>query len=186
MTDAERRSDGDRGNATFRKTRYQSRSARRRQMSTLAVVAVLASMVACVSTKVNNQPSPSPTVPISTVKMGTKIETPVGNTVVVYSFLPSVGKASGANMVLVAADIQACGGAHATSVTGVQRTLFLIETPDQHAWPSVEAVKKPELKPTLLAANKCARGWVTFSIPQGQKPAYVVLNSSAVVKWKIP
>src|SRR5207248_7500528 len=111
MTDAEHRSDGDRGDATLRETKYQGRTARCRQLSALAVVAVLASMVACVSTKANNQPSPSPTVPISTVKMGTKIETPVGNTVVIYSFLPSVGKAPGANMVLAAADIQACGGA---------------------------------------------------------------------------
>jgi len=183
MTDAEHRRDGDRGKATLRETRDRGRMVRRRNV---AAVALLASLAACVSTKANQPPS-SPSIPTTTVSMGQRVETTAGNIVVVYSLLPSVGKAPGANMVLVAADVQACAGAHPTTVTGVQRTLFVVETPDHHAWPSVAAVKKPELKPALFAKPKqCERGWVTFSIPQAQKPAYVVLNSSALVKWRIP
>jgi hypothetical protein len=186
MTDAEHRSDGDRRKATLRETRDWGRMVRRRSFSSVAAVALLASLAACVSTKANQPPS-SPSIPTTIVSMGQRVETTAGNIVVVYSFLPSFGKAPGANMVMVAADIQACAGAHPSLISGVQRTLFVVETPDQHAWPSVEAVKKPELKPTLFTKpGQCVRGWVTFSIPKAQKPAYVVLSSSALVKWKIP
>ena len=168
----------------LRDNRDPGRAAGRFPLSAVTAIAVITSLAACVKTTAGNQPSP--TVQATTVAMGTRIETPAGNSVIVYSFLRSVGKAPGTNMVYAAADIKACGGPHATSVTAVVRTLFDIETPDAHAWPSVPAVKKPELKPTLLAPNKCEAGWVTFIIPQTPKPVYVVFDSSGLVKWKIP
>jgi hypothetical protein len=118
--------------------------------------------------------------------MGKKVETAAGNTVVVHSFVSPVGKAPAADRLYAAADVEACGGPHATGVTGVQRGFFGVETPDKTAWPSVNAVKKPELKPALLRPNKCVRGWVSFIVPKAMKPVYVLFFSSSLIKWKIP
>jgi hypothetical protein len=117
--------------------------------------------------------------------MGKAAETRAGNTVTVFSFVSPVEPPSG-GLVLGAADIKACAAADATAVTGVSPALFTVETADKTAWPSVPAAKKPALGSGLLPANKCVRGWVTFRLPEGEKPLYVDLVSSAVVKWQIP
>ena len=174
-----------RGDATLPTIKYPSRTSRLFYGSFIAL-ALAASTTACVKTTTGGQPSSSPTFHATTVPMGTRVQTTAGNEVVVYSFLPSIGKGPGTDMTYVAADIQACGGPHATTVTGVERTFFYVETADARAWPSVVAVKKPELKPALLAPNKCIRGWVTFSVPRTLKAVYVVFKSSALAKWKIP
>jgi len=158
-----------------------------RLLSAAAVSLLMVTLVgACVKSTATNTPAPSPTRSTSTVAMGTRVETTAGNFVTVHSFLPSIGKAPGTNMVYAAADIEACGGPNVTPGSGVQRTLFDVETPDSRAWPSVAPKKKPQLGPALLHPNKCVRGWVTFSIPKTPKAVYVVLLSSALVKWTIP
>jgi hypothetical protein len=120
--------------------------------------------------------------------MGKAATTPAGNSVKVYSYLSPVGSAAqaGAGMIYVAADVEACAGQNASSQTGVARNLFAVQTADQTGWESVNPVKLPALKATYLLANRCERGWVTFRIPKAQKALYVVLLSTAVIKWKIP
>ena len=164
----------------------RGRGALRLAFAGAALLLLLTLAAACVKSTATNTPAPSPTRSTSTVAMGTRVETAAGNFVIVHSFLPSIGKAPGKDMVYAAADIEACGGPNVTPGSGVQRTLFDVETPDSRAWPSVAAKKKPQLGPALLQPNKCVRGWVTFSIPKTPKAVYVVLLSSALVKWTIP
>ena len=186
MTAAERRSERDPEGATLRDHAHPPR-ARRRHRTALCAVALLASLAACVSSTPKSEPSSSPSFQAKIVPMGTKVETAAGNTVVAYSFVSPVGKAPSADKLYVAADLQACGGANASRApTGVQRTLFGVETPDGTVWQSVGAVKNPGLKPALLRPNTCARGWVTFLVPKAPKPLYVVFFSTTLVKWKIP
>jgi hypothetical protein len=144
-------------------------------------------LTSCVSTKGSTTPTASASITATVVAMGKAATTPAGNTVVVHSYLsPLSSSAPGAGNVFGAADVEACAGPNASSRTGVASNLFAVQTPDGTGWPSVTPVKKPELKATYLAAKQCERGWVTFLVPAAKKPAYVVLLSSAVVKWKIP
>jgi hypothetical protein len=187
MTRAEQEWQCPKGGELLSETKKRAVSQwRRRATSALTAAVVFASLAACVTTSSKDQPSTLPSIQAKVVPMNTRAETMAGNSVIVYSFVSPVGKAPAANMINVAADIEACAGAIASSQTGVASTLFSIETPDKTVWPSVGAVKKPALQPTYLARGRCERGWVTFRVPQGEKPVYVVLLSSAIVKWKIP
>lgn len=185
MTGVEEGAAQQQGVVTFEK-RMDTRGGLGPFFSAVAVLLILTSAAACTKSNGAGKASPSPTLSTVTVAMGSQVETSAGNLVTVYSFLPSIRKAAGTNMVYAAADIKACGGPHATKVTGVQPALFNIEMQDTRAWRAVPAVKKPALGPALLQPNKCVRGWVTFIIPKTPKPAFVVLYSSALVKWKIP
>jgi hypothetical protein len=185
MTGVEEGAAKQQGVATV-EARGMPRGGLRPFLSAVATLLIFASAAACAKSSATNKPSPSPTLSTVTVAMGSQVQTAAGNLVTVYSFLPSIRKAPGTNMVYAAADIKACGGPHATTVTGVQPALFDIEMQDKRAWRAVAAVKKPALGPALLQPNKCVRGWVTFIIPKTPKPAFVVLYSSALVKWKIP
>jgi hypothetical protein len=145
-------------------------------------------LTGCVSTKGSSTPASSASVIATIVAMGKPATTAAGNIVVVHSYLSPVASATaaGAGMIYAAADVEACAGPNASSQTGVASNLFALQTADQTGWASVGPVKKPSLQPTYLSPNHCERGWVTFRLPKAQKAVYVVLLSSAVVKWKIP
>jgi len=161
-------------------------------LSTRALPLLLAFCAACINTPganaplISHSPSPKASVEEKIVALGRSVETTAGNKVTAYAFLPSIGRAPGQDMIYVAADVEACAGPKAPSQTGVNRSLFAVETPDSTGWPSRDPVKEPALKATYIAPNHCTRGWVTFSIPKSAKPLFVVLLSSAVVKWRIP
>jgi hypothetical protein len=155
---------------------------------TFAVVCSALIFTGCVSSKGQTTPAPTASVVSTVVAMGKAAKTAVGNTVVVRSYVSPVvsSKAAGPGLIYAAADVEACAGPDASSQTGVARNLFAVQTQDQTGWPSVDPVKQPALRATYLAPNKCERGWVTFQVPKAQKPLFVVLLASAVVKWKIP
>jgi hypothetical protein len=163
-------------------------------LRTCLILVVLAMCAACISSPGSNaqltqSPSSRASVVEKIVALGESAETTAGNTVTVHSFLSSIGRAPGANMVYVAADVQACAGPKAPRRTGVNRQLFAVETPDSTGWPSRDPVKEPALKATYIKPKECVRGWVTFSIPENVKAQYVVLLSvlsNTVVKWKLP
>lgn len=126
--------------------------------------------------------------PAPVLALGEKFTTPIGNFVTVFAFDPSVpGGAtpppSGAHQ--VAADVEICAGPNPTERTGANPRLFFVETADRIAYRAVASVKQPELKPVLLTANECARGWATFHIPPVPSPAYVLLLSTAQAKWRV-
>ena len=152
------------------------------------LVCSLLLLTGCVSTKGSSTPTSSASILATVVAMGKPATTAAGNIVVVHSYVSPVGSsaAAGAGMIYAAADIEACAGPNASSATGVASSLFVVQTPDQTGWAAVAPVKKPALQPSYLSPNHCERGWVTFKVPKAQKAAYVVLLSSAVVKWTIP
>jgi hypothetical protein len=145
--------------------------------------------VACVKTTgTSGSASPSASVQEVIVDVGQRGVTGAGNGVTVFSYVfPVTGaRGAGSGMMFSAADVQACAGPHAKSNTGVSRSQFAVETPDQTGWASVAPVKEPALKGAVLKANQCVRGWITFRVPSNQKAQYVVLLSTNVIKWRIP
>lgn len=153
-----------------------------------AIVLLLASLAAaCVKSTAPSAPSASASVNEVLVDIGQQATTGAGNIVTVYSYVSPVSstRSAGAGMIFSAADVKACGGPHADARTGVSRVQFALETPDQTGWPSVDPVKAPALRATTLGPNKCERGWITFRLPANQKPQYLVLLSSNLVKWRI-
>lgn len=100
-------------------------------------------------------------------KLGTRVDTAQGN-VIVYTF-----------------EQPGCAGPNAGPNTGIGPQAFYLQI-GQAAYHPISASKEPALRATKLAAGQCARGWVTFEIPEGAKPQYVIFNSSKVVAWQIP
>ena len=114
-------------------------------------------------------------------------KTGAGNLVTVFSFASTVKgtRKPASGTVFAAADVEACAGPHAPPRTGVFRAQFALQTPDQTGWHSVDPVKEPALKDMLLKSNQCERGWISFQLPSGQKPRFIVLLSSDIVKWQV-
>jgi len=141
----------------------------------------------CVNSSAPSAPTASASVSEVLVDIGQQATTGAGNLVTVFSYVSPVSstRSAGAGMIFSAADVQACGGPHADPRTGVSRSQFALQTPDQTGWPSVDPVKTPALKNATLGPNKCERGWITFRLPANQKPQYLVLLSSNLVKWRI-
>ena len=158
----------------------------------VACVALVALCVGCAKSASSNLPpsTPSPTASLQEqiVGMGQQVTTAAGNRVTIFSYVAPVtgGRSPGAGMMFSAAEVKACAGPHPSADTGVVRAQFAVETPGQTGWASVDPVKKPALKDTVLKANQCVRGWITFRVPPTPKAQYVVLVSTTIVKWRIP
>ena len=171
------------------RSRVRNTSLSRLILSVLATSVALAILASCASRGGTENPStPRTATPAPVLALGEKFTTPIGNFVTVFAFDPSVpGGAtpppSGARQVAV--DVEICAGPNPTERTGANPRLFFVETGDRVAYRAVASVKQPELKPTLLKANECARGWATFHIPPVPAPAYVLLLSTAQAKWRI-
>jgi hypothetical protein len=162
-------------------------SSHRMLFPTLVISAALVLLSGCAKKGVTDTPAPAGTPSAPILGFGEKFTTPIGNFVTVFAFDPAVtGGAtpppSGARQ--VAAEVEICAGPSPTERTGADPKLFLVETADRIAYPAVASVKQPELKPALLKANECARGWATFHIPP-TSPTYVLLLSTAQAKWRI-
>lgn len=164
-------------------TRHRGKAARAG-----AIVLLLGPLAAaCTNTTATSTPTASASVSEVLVDIGQQATTGAGNLVTVFSYVsPVTGtRSAGPDMIFSAADVQACGGAHASARTGVSRSQFALQTPNQTGWASVDPVKTPALKDVILGPNKCERGWITFRLPADQKPLYLVLLSSNLVKWRI-
>jgi len=123
----------------------------------------------------------------SVTKLGTRVDTAQGN-VVVYTYESPVSPAGATPApgdVFADIDAEGCAGANAGPNTGIGPQAFYLQI-GQSAYHPVGTSKEPALRPTRLAAGQCARGWVTFEIPDGAKPQYAIFNSSKVVAWQIP
>jgi hypothetical protein len=136
-------------------------------------------------------PTPSPTVPTTAtvVPMGTAIQTTKG-TVTVFSYeAPATPGSEGtpfAGDEFAVVDVQGCGGANADATTGITPAAFHLEIGHFTVHPADKDAREPALAVTRLAAGRCARGWITFEIPAGSKPAYVIFTGSKVVGWRVP
>ena len=122
------------------------------------------------------------------VPMGMRVDTTKGY-VIVHSYAPLVAGAAGPTPApgdaFGAADVEACAGPTADANTGVSTVRFHLQIGKFTLRPTTP-VKLPALQDGVLAANQCARGWLTFEFPQGSKPAYIIFQSTKVIGWRIP
>jgi hypothetical protein len=49
----------------------------------------------------------------------------------------------------------------------------------------VDGGRQPALTATSVAPGECARGWLTFDVPAGQTPRYLVFSSSSTIYWAL-
>lgn len=158
----------------------------------IAALAALAALPACGSgTEALTSTTPTPTMPTTgtVVPMGMQIDTTRGTVTVHAVEAPATSDGDDgtpfAGDEFVAADVEACGGAHADKTTGITPGAFHLELGHFVAHPAQAQVRQPVLRSTVLGAGRCVRGWVTFEIPQGAKVAYVIFTGSKVVAWRV-
>ncbi len=123
----------------------------------------------------------------SVTKLGSRVDTAQGN-VTVYAYEAPVsppGATPQPGNVFADIDAEGCAGPSAGPNTGIGPQFFYLQL-GQSAYHPVGTSKEPALRATKLAPGQCARGWVTFEIPQGAKPQYAIFNSSKVIAWQIP
>jgi hypothetical protein len=47
------------------------------------------------------------------------------------------------------------------------------------------SVKSPHLGLTPLGPKQCARGWLSFAVPKGAKPAALIYTYGKPIVWKL-
>lgn len=124
--------------------------------------------------------------------VGQTVKTAQGNVITVYQF-QSPAQYAEAGFVIAAADVGACASSSTTVVTqgpgvvvhaGISPQFFSVQLDDGTIQEAQNpGVKDPALAAKLLQPGECARGWVTFHIPEQRKVAYVLFRSLSVVKW---
>ena len=117
--------------------------------------------------------------------VGETITTKEDNLVTVHSFEAPLGaRHPDPTKIYAAADIEACAG-KSSHDAGVAPGFFRVELRNRTQWPPVQPVKQPALQPTELAPGRCARGWVSFSLPRTIEPVLVTLRSSTNAAWRL-
>ena len=137
--------------------------------------------------------SKSPQTPVD-VTVGQSVRTSQGNVITLYQFVSPAAYAE-AGYVIGAADIGVCASPGSTVVTqgpgvvvraGISPEFFSVQLEDgtvQEA--QVPGVKDPVLPQELLQPGQCARGWVTFHMPEQKKAGYVLFRSLSVIRWRV-
>lgn len=89
---------------------------------------------------------------------------------------------------LSAIDVEAYAGSNPEGhLDHIQLSDFQLQMPDHTRLRSTLSVKEPTLGNNSLVCGDDIRGWVTFEVPEGKKPRFVVYSTiRAVKKWAIP
>lgn len=117
--------------------------------------------------------------------VGDTVTTRDGNVVTLHSFeVPLDVAPRDPARVYAAADVEACAGDDADDA-GVAPQFFHVELRDHSALRPIQPVKQPALQPTELAPGRCARGWISFSLPRTLEPIVFALRSSSEVAWRL-
>lgn len=156
-----------------------------RSVSVLAVIPFFA--CACSSEVVAPRASPSEAPREESTAVGERMTTVAGNSVTVHAVDWPAEKTTieaPAGYLFVAADVEACAGADADVMTGVSALFFSVET-DVRFYPPGPLVRHPDLHDAMLAPNGCARGWVTFLIPEKERLASVWFQGSSNIEWEV-
>lgn len=133
-------------------------------------------------------PTPSPTPVGVIVALGTPVDTSKGS-IVVHAFVVPISASTATPFpgdVFAAADVEACGGPHADATTGITPARIHLQVGRYSIPPSATPQRQPALRDSPLPPGRCVRGWVTFELPQGARPAYVVFQGTEVIGWRIP
>lgn len=141
------------------------------------------------------RPSPSPTA-VVVPHIGDAQETSPGNTLTVYSYDAPVSASNQFSSaepgnVFGAIDVEGCTGSSPSASMSVNPYQFRLQMPDNTRIDPTFSAKEPALNDTNLLADDCVRGFITFEVPEGLTPTYVVYEGyddnydPLVLKWKV-
>lgn len=123
--------------------------------------------------------------------VGDRVETALGNFVTLYSYeqpvpppefiTPEEGNE------LAVADVEACLGTTPTTDVFVNPFDFELIMPDNTRRGATFAAREPALNDTqLVAVGDCVRGFVSFQVPIGQRPVFLVDTlTDPQIRWAI-
>ncbi|MGH9178372.1 MAG: hypothetical protein ACRD0N_07450 [Acidimicrobiales bacterium] len=127
--------------------------------------------------------STSPAAP--PLRMGEDGTTRDGNTIRVLTYhqpLDGTVLEAGAGQEFAAVEAEICAGRR--SAPRVSPDSFKVELADgTRRGRSYFGPKEPELDDTSLPSGQCVRGWISFEVPEGKRPAFVVFQGSSVIRW---
>jgi hypothetical protein len=92
---------------------------------------------------------------------------------------------------VTAINVQICNTSSAS--LPVRRDQFFLEAQDRHLFfpAPTPTVPEPQLETTPLARSRCLRRWVSYALPAGTQPTFVVFQAGAMFtatlhKWTLP
>lgn len=119
------------------------------------------------------------------LRMGQKTETKEGNVVQLLAYqqsVPATVLEPGPGTEFAAVEAEICAGPRRPAQVTAEG--FKVEMADGSVrGRSFLGPKEPALTEARLAPGACVRGWVNFEVPQGRRPAYVVLAGSSLARW---
>jgi hypothetical protein len=89
---------------------------------------------------------------------------------------------------LLAIDVEAYAGSNPEDyLNHFQQSDFKLQMLDSTRLRPALAAKEPAFLNYPLAPNDDIRGWITFEVPEGEKPKFVVYSRTrSVIKWAVP
>jgi hypothetical protein len=148
-------------------------------------------LTGCASNDTAGTPNPSPSgsLRIQFFKLGARTETAKG-TVAIHAYDPAVEPPPNIRardgFRFVAIDVEGCAGPNADANTGIDPAFFYLQLKAEPYYPTSPGVREPILHNTVLAPGGCARGWVSFEVPESSKPQYAFFRSSKRIAWVLP
>lgn len=140
-------------------------------------------VAAAPSTSAATSPSTAPHA--DALPMGQQSETEEGNVVQMIAFVQPVSPGviePDPGMEFAAVEAEICAGAR--GARRVTPDAISVEMPDgRRRGRAYLGPKEPALADAKLGGGACVRGWVSFEVPTGQRPAYVVFQGSSVLRW---
>lgn len=116
--------------------------------------------------------------------IGAPFKTEEGNTVTVLTFQQPVrGDAveADAGREFAAVEAEVCAGRRSARVTPGRFALEMADGTRRSR--SYFGPKEPEFPDAQVTANQCVQGWVSFEVPEGERPSYVVFDGSSLGRW---
>jgi hypothetical protein len=111
------------------------------------------------------------------VKLPKTLTTPTGNFITLYAVKTAGG--------YLTADIKVCTSAHTPKGTMVIPSFYSVRLTNGASVHPGTPVKSPALGMVPLAAKQCTRGWLSFPLPHGAKPAAVVYTYGKPIVWPL-
>ena len=127
--------------------------------------------------------TPSSAQPVHGV--GEQVTTAKGNVLVLKAYDRNPGTVTATappGGTLIAAEVQGCATSEASTV---QPGLFSLELDNGVRQAAMDGGRQPPLVPTTVPPDQCALGWVTFGVPAGRTPRYLVFTSTNVIYWAV-
>ena len=111
------------------------------------------------------------------VKLPKSLETPTGNFITLYAVSTGGGYSS--------VDVKVCTSAKTPPGTMVIPSFYALRLSNGSIVRVTGSVKSPHLGLTPLGLKQCARGWLSFAVPKGVKPAALIYTYGTPIVWKL-